>query len=369
MKPRDRVLTALKRTGVPDRVPVQFDLCRSLTDAFAEKYGVPAHYTTAYYEDVTYRLSANDLRVAMGSDCIVVGASLPRAYQHPIDENGYQVNEFKMRLRQGPIYVEVVPPAPMSHFQTVQDVEDFEFPDPLAEGRFDDAAMYIEKYKDEYFIVGDMELTMFDLMHLSVGMEKLLVDMAMGEPYVEALIENTKNFSLAIGKKLVSMGVDGIWAGDDFGGQQGMLISPRMWRTYFKEPYREIYASLKAINPDVIIMQHCDGAVAPILNDWIEVGLEVFNPVQPNVPGHDPQELKDKFGDRLSFWGAIDQQHLLPNGTPEEIEADVAEKIRILGAGGGYMCSPAHIIQSDVSVESVQVFIDSVKKHGSYDAT
>jgi uroporphyrinogen decarboxylase len=203
-------------------------------------------------------------------------------------------------------------------------------------------------------------------MHLSVGMEKLLVDMAMGEPYVEALIEKTKNFSLAIGKQLVAMGVDGIWAGDDFGGQQGMLISPKMWRKYFKEAYREIYAALKAINPDVLIMQHCDGAVAPILNDWIEVGLEVFNPVQPNVPGHDPQELKDKFGDRLSFWGAIDQQHLLPNGTPEEIEADVAEKIRVLGAGGGYMIAPAHIIQSDVSMQNVEAFIAAAKKHGVY---
>jgi uroporphyrinogen decarboxylase len=366
MNSKERVSTALRRTGIPDRVPLQFDLCRSLLDEFGAKYGFPVHYTTAYYEDVTYRLSANELRVAMGSDCVIVGASLPRGYEHPVDEDDLVVNEFNMKLRQGPIYMEVVPPPPMSHFETSEDVEAFQFPDPLAEGRFDDAAMYIKKYKDEYFIVGDMELTMFDLMHLSVGMEKLLIDMAMGKPYVDALIEKTKNFSLAIGKKLVSMGVDGIWAGDDFGGQHGMLISPKMWRKYFKEPYRQIYAELKAINPDVIIMQHCDGAVAPILGEWIEVGLEVFNPVQPNVPGHEPEDLKSQFGDRLSFWGAIDQQQLLPYGTLEQIEADVAEKIRVLGAGGGYMCSPAHIIQSDTSMENVEAFIAAVRKHGVY---
>jgi len=366
MKSKIRVLTALKRTGIPDRVPLQFDLCRALIDAFAERYEVPATYTTAYYEDVTYRISANELRVAMGSDCVIVGASLPRGNWHPTDEDGYQVNEFKMRLRQGPIYAEVVPPAPMSHFRTARDVDDFEFPDPLAEGRFHDAARYIEKYRDEYFVVGDMELTMFDLMHLCVGMEKLLLDMATGEPYVEPLIEKTKNFSLAIGKRLVAMGVDGIWAGDDFGSQKGMLISPRMWRGYFREPYREVYAALKSVNPEVILMQHCDGAVAPILDDWIDIGLEVFNPVQPNVPGHDPQELKDRFGHRMAFWGAVDQQHLLPDGTPEEIEADVARKIRILGAGGGYMCSPAHILQADVSMKNVESFISAVKKHGVY---
>jgi uroporphyrinogen decarboxylase len=117
----------------------------------------------------------------------------------------------------------------------------------------------------------------------------------------------------------------------------------------------------------VVIMQHCDGAVAPILGEWIEVGLEVFNPVQPNVPGHEPEALKGQFGDRLSFWGAIDQQNLLPFGTPEQIDADVKAKIEVLGRGGGYMCSPAHIIQGDTSMESVEAFIAAVKKHGVYD--
>ncbi len=145
-----------------------------------------------------------------------------------------------------------------------------------------------------------------------------------------------------------------------------MMISPRMWRRIFKPRYAELFQEFKAANPGLLIMYHSDGAVAPILPDLIEIGLDVFNPVQPNVPGHDPQELKDKFGDRLSFWGAIDQQYLLPKGTPEQIEADVAEKIRILGAGGGYMVAPAHIIQSDVSLENVEAFIAAAKKHGVY---
>ncbi len=365
MNSKQRVITALRRKGLPDRVPLQFDLFRALADKFGAKYGIPVHYTTSYYEDVTYRLSANELRVAMGSDCVVVGASLPRGYEHPIDENGYTVNEFKMKMRQGSIYMEVVE-HPLADVQEAQEVQDFPFPDPLAEGRYDDAAMYLQKYKDDYFIIGDMELTMFDMMQQLVGLEKLLMDMAMEAPYLPVLIDKTRDFALAVGKKLVSMGVDGIWAGDDFGAQNGMLISPNMWRSYFKDSYRRVYAELKATNPNVIIMQHCDGAVAPILGDWIEVGLEVFNPVQPNVPGHDPEELKSQFGDRLSFWGAIDQQKLLPFGTPEQIEADVKAKIGVLGRGGGYMCAPAHIIQSDTPLENVEAFINAVKKHGVY---
>ena len=365
MNAKERVFKALTRQGLPDRVPLQFDLCRSLADHFCQKYGIPPHYTTAYYEDVTYRLSNNELRVAMGSDCVIVGAGLPRGYQHPTDEQGYVTNEFGMKMRQGPIYMEVIA-HPFASVTDAQQVQDFPFPDPLAAGRYDDAAALIETYKDDYFIIGDMELTMFDMMQQLVGLEKLLVDMARNEPYVETLIDKCKDFALAVGKKLVAMGVHGIWAGDDFGAQNGMLISPRMWRKYFKERYRQVYAELKAVNPNVIICQHCDGAVAPILGDWIEVGLEVFNPVQPNVPGHEPEDLKSQFGERLSFWGAIDQQKLLPFGTPAEIEADVQAKIEVLGRGGGYLVAPAHSIQADTSPANVEAFIAAVKKHGVY---
>jgi uroporphyrinogen decarboxylase len=365
MNSKERVNKALRREAVPDRVPLQFDLSRTLLDKFGPKYGIPVHYTTSYYEDVTYRLSGNELRVAMGSDCVVVGGSLPRGYEHPVDAEGYIVNEFKMKMRQGPIYMDVLE-HPLANVEEADEVEAFQFPDPLAEGRYDDAAYYIKKYGQDYFIIGDMELTMMDMMQQLVGLEKLLMDMALEAPYIPALVDKTKNFALAVGKQLVSMGVDGIWAGDDFGAQNGMLISPDMWRRYFKEGYRQVYAELKGINPKVIIMQHCDGAVAPILREWIEVGLEVFNPVQPNVPGHDPIDLKTQFGDRLSFWGAIDQQKLLPFGTPDQIEADVKAKIEVLGRGGGYMCAPAHIIQGDAPMENVEAFIRAAKKHGAY---
>jgi uroporphyrinogen decarboxylase len=365
MNSKQRVSLALTRRGLPDRVPLQFDLCRVLADLFCQKYGIAAHYTTAYYEDVTYRLSNNELRLAMGSDCVIVGAGLPRGYCHPVDDNGYVTNEFGMKMRQGPVYMEVIE-HPLAAVAEAQQIADFPFPDPLAEGRYDDAAALIDRYKDDYFVIGDMELTMFDMMQQLVGLEKLLVDMARSEPYVEVLIDKCRDFALAVGKKLVAMGVHGIWAGDDFGAQNGMLISPKMWRKYFKERYRQVYAELKAVNPDVIVCQHCDGAVAPILGDWIEVGLEVFNPVQPNVPGHEPEDLKTKFGDRMSFWGAIDQQKLLPFGTPDEIEVDVRAKIEVLGHGGGYLIAPAHIIQADASPENVEAFIAAVTKHGAY---
>jgi uroporphyrinogen decarboxylase len=270
-----------------------------------------------------------------------------------------------MKMRQGALYMEVCG-NPLGDAADSKEVEDFPFPDPLADGRYDDAEKTIALYKGRYFVVGDIEVTIFALARHLVGMEKLLTDMALGEPAVECLLDRCMYFMVAMGRRLVELGVDGIWAGDDFGGQQGMLISPEMWRRYFKERYRRLYSEMKAVNPRVLIMQHSDGAIAPILDDWIEAGMEVFNPVQPGVPGHDPGELKRRFGDRLSFWGAIDQQRLLPFGSPAEIEAEVRIQIEILGRGGGYMIAPAHIIQADTPMENVEAFIDAARNHGRY---
>jgi len=364
MNSRERVLRALRRDA-PDRVPVQFDLCRPLLEAFSAKYGVPVSYSPSYYEDLRYRTSGNELRIAMGSDCVVVGGGLPTGYAPREEPDGILVNEFGMRMKPGLQWMDVVS-GPLANATTVDEVLALPFPDPFAEGRFEVAKATIDRYKGEYFIIGDVELTMFEMAWHMVGLEKFMADMAMGEEYIEVLIDRCKDFSIAIGTQLVELGVDGIWAGDDFGAQNGMMISPAMWRRIFKPRYAEVFSAFRAANPDVVTMYHCDGAISPIIDDLIEIGLEVFNPVQPGVPGHEPEALKARFGDRLSFWGAIDQQHLLPLGTVDEIDAGVAAMIRDLGPGGGYLCSPAHILQSDTPLENVEAYIAAVKRHGSY---
>ena len=365
MNSKERVNLALRRSGTPDRVPVQFDLCAPLLKGFGEKYGIPIRMSPSYYEDVTYRISANDLRTAMGSDCVVVGGGLPSGYSHQATPDGCIINEFGMEMRQGLYYMDVVR-CPLAEVHSTAQVQAFPFPNPYASGRFETAKGDIETYKKDYFIIGDVELTMFEMAWHMVGMEKFMVDMASQEEYIEMLLDKTMEFSIGIAKQLAGLGVDGLWFGDDFGEQNGMMISPRMWRAIYKPRFAQVFQEARRANPDVLIMYHCDGAISPILDDLIEIGMDVFNPVQPNVPGHEAQDLKGKFGDRLSFWGAIDQQVLLPRGTAEEIEADVAEKIRILGAGGGYMCSPAHILQADTSMENVEAFLSAVKKHGVY---
>ena len=118
MNSRERVLKAWKRKeGMPDRVPVQFEMCRQLYDHFGKELGVPVTYTENLYEDVTFRISANELRLAMGSDVVVTGASVSDDFKIEKDENGHWYNEYKMKMRQGDIYVEVVD-YPLSNAQT-----------------------------------------------------------------------------------------------------------------------------------------------------------------------------------------------------------------------------------------------------------
>ena len=366
MNSRERVLKAFKiLPGKPDRVPVQFELCRQLSDHFGKEMGIPVRYTENLYEDVTYRISANELRLAMGSDVVVTGASVSDDFKVQPDEKGHWLNEYGMKMWQGDIYVEVVD-YPLAGAQTRSDIDNYKFPEVDAPGRFRDAESLVNKYHDEYLVIGDIEVTVFSLAHQLAGMEKILIDMMMESEYVVPLFEACAEFQTQIGLRLIEKGVDAIWFGDDFGTQQSLIMAPETFRKQLKPIYTRMIQRFKEARPDIIPILHCDGAVSLLLDDIREIGFEVFNPVQPGVPGHLPEDMKNNFGDKFAFWGAIDQQDLLPNGTDEELEKDIIEKISILGNGGGYMISPAHIIQNDVSPERVLKFIELCKKHGKY---
>ena len=260
------------------------------------------------------------------------------------------------------LYVEVVE-YPLANAQTAEDIKNYQFPDPDAPGRYRDAEALIKKYKDDYFIIGDIEVTLFSLAHQLAGFEKILMSMFMEDEYLEPLFAACGEFQTQIALRLIDRGVDAIWVGDDFGSQTNTLFAPEMFRKLLMPYYKKMIDTLKAKKPDLVMILHSDGAVGSLMPMIKECGFDVFNPVQPGVPKHSPQEVKDNFGDQFAFWGAIDQQYLMPNGTDEELEKDIKERIEILGKGGGYMVAPAHIIQADVKPERVEKFIELCKKY------
>jgi uroporphyrinogen-III decarboxylase len=154
------------------------------------------------------------------------------------------------------------------------------------------------------------------------------------------------------------MGADMIWIGDDVGTQSRMLISPRHWRRYLKPRMANFIAELKAINPEVKVAYHSDGFIYPIIPELIEIGLDVLNPVQP--ASMDPAQLKKDFGQKLCFWGSIDEQHTLPFGTPEDVRAEVITRLRTTGENGGLILGPTHHVQLDTPMENFWAMVDTV---------
>jgi uroporphyrinogen decarboxylase len=135
--------------------------------------------------------------------------------------------------------------------------------------------------------------------------------------------------------------------GDDLGTQNGPLMSPATYRQMIKPYHREIFRLIKQYTDAKVFLHSC-GSVYKLLPDLIDAGVEILNPVQVSAHDMDTRRLKTEFGNRLSFWGAIDTQHVLPNGNPEEVKAEVERRVSDLAVGGGYVLAPVHNVQADV---------------------
>ncbi len=366
MNSKERVFKAFKKMeGMPDRIPLQFDLCRQHTESFGRKLRIEPDYALSYYEDLTYRISANEIRTRMGSDAVVVGGTVPYGYIPEIVHDNITKNEFGMHMKPGSLYVEVVK-CPLENAMSVSDIENYSFPDPYAKGRFDKAKRDIDKYGNIFFIIGDVEISLFEMAWHLTGLEKYMLAMLCGEPWLDLLDDKVEEWSTGLALQLVKSGVDAIWFGEDLGSQTSTLISPEEWRIRFKPRHKRMIGKIRKENPDIVIIMHSDGAVAPLIDDFIEIGVDVYNPVQPNVYGSDPQELKERYGNRISFFGGIDQQSLLPSGDMGKIQEEIKERISILGKDRGYLIAPAHILQPDVSTETIEFMIQTVLESGYY---
>jgi uroporphyrinogen-III decarboxylase len=156
------------------------------------------------------------------------------------------------------------------------------------------------------------------------------------------------------------MGVDMIWIGDDVGAQDKMLMSPATWRKFLKPRMATFISTLKAIDPQIKIAYHSDGTIYPIIPDLIEIGVDVLNPVQPKCM--DPGKVKQEHGDKLCFWGSIDEQYTLPFGSPAEVQQEVMRRLRTLGKDGGLIVGPTHHVQLDTPLENFWAMVNAVTK-------
>lgn len=232
-------------------------------------------------------------------------------------------------------------------------------PDPDRPELYSPTRETLERYGEEYWIVGVTVCTIFETAWALRGLDRLLMDLALAPELADRILDIPYRYHLQAAKRLVEMGVDMIWTGDDMGGQSSMVISPDMWRRYFKPRMASLFAALKAINPRLTIAYHSDGYIGDIIPDLIDIGLDVLNPVQPACL--DPAEVKRKYGGALSFWGTIDEQHTLPFGTPEQVGAEVLRRLSTVGGNGGLIIGPTHHVQLDTPMENFWAMVDTIR--------
>lgn len=258
----------------------------------------------------------------------------------------------------------------------LQDLEDFPWPDPDDPALTDSLAEKVRRLAQEtdFALVGKFNSALFEHASMLRGMERLYIDLVENPEFVEALLDKLADLAI----RQIKRGLETCGphlqilrlAGDDLGSQNGPLISPRMFRRlvkpYFARLYGEAKRLLEIYNPSAKMKAHTDGDVYPIIPDYIEMGLDVLNPVQPFVAEMDHARLKQEFGAQLSFHGGIDIQHTLPYGTQEEVRSHARHAIASLAPGGGYILAPTHYLLPDVPPENILTLRDVVMESGRY---
>ena len=155
-------------------------------------------------------------------------------------------------------------------------------------------------------------------------------------------------------------GIDVLHIGDDIATQLNMMFSMEVYRKWLKPRLKRVIDAAKEVNPNIIIDYHSDGNCEAAIEDLIEIGIDVLNPVQPECMN--AAEIKKKYGSRLSFRGTIGTQTTMPFGSPQDVMKEVETMIETVGKNGGLILAPSHLLEPEVPFENIEAFISAVRK-------
>lgn len=191
--------------------------------------------------------------------------------------------------------------------------------------------------------------SMFERAWSLCGMENLLINMIVEPEFVEELLDNICEYNMKLINIALEYDIDGIHFGDDWGQQKGLIMGPEHWRKFIKPQMKKMYDKIKSKGK--IVSQHSCGDLSDILGDLVDIGLDIYNTVQPEI--YDLKSIKKQFGNNLTFWGGISTQKLLPYATSEIVAKTTRETIELMSKGGGYIASPTHAVSADTPIENI----------------
>jgi uroporphyrinogen decarboxylase len=237
-----------------------------------------------------------------------------------------------------------------------KNLDRFPWPDPHAPGLMDCARDVIAKFGQQYFITPNLGFILFERAWSLRGFEQLFVDMGEDPGFVADLLDRITAIQLGLIERYLELGVDGGYFGDDYGAQNNLLFSPAAWRRLIKPRLAKLFAPFRERGLPVIL--HSDGQIQKILPDLVEIGLTTLNPVQPEVLDH--AWLWENFGGKLSFYGGVSTQTVLPNGSPEQVRDAAAACRRALAPNGtGLLLAPSHRMMADIPLQNVDALLSA----------
>ncbi len=374
MKPRERVLTTL-HCQQPDRVP--YDICgfnREAWRIFKEKagsddpdeyFGVEKDIGWVGFRDTKLDLKERFLKFHHLPENLTYSEGAVEREDHKTGT--FSLDEWGTALIAGSdtSFDHFVAPSAIVNARSIEEIEEYPLPDVTSDYRHLHLEGDVKRIRDRGLAsVAGMSCTIFEVSWQIRGFNELLTDFLTREDWASCLLDRVTELSLFRAKRFAEAGVDIIHVGDDIGMEDRMMMSPDTWRKWFKPRMGKIISAAREIKPDVLFFYHSDGYVEPVIPDFIEIGIDVLNPVQPECM--DPAKLKRLYGDKIAFWGTIGIQHTLPFGTPQDVEEEVRERIKTVGKGGGLYLSPTHVIAPEVPHENISAFVGAVKKYGEY---
>ncbi|OGV74588.1 MAG: hypothetical protein A3K19_05770 [Lentisphaerae bacterium RIFOXYB12_FULL_65_16] len=181
-----------------------------------------------------------------------------------------------------------------------------------------------------------------------------------------AALDRIEAWKSALYGAYAAAGTDIVWMGDDLGTQRSLVMSPEMYREWYKPRHRRIAAHIRSIRPEVKVAFHCCGYVTSLIPDLIESGIDILEAVQAECM--DLAGLKTEFGKDITFWGGVGAQSVLARTSPEQVTDGVCRTLEIMAPGGGYIAAPCHTLTEEVPWPSIAAFHDAVRQYGAYPA-
>lgn len=232
------------------------------------------------------------------------------------------------------------------------------YPTPyLNEARIREECEQLLATKGDKFCFAGIGFSMFERLWSYLGMEDALVYMISEPDFVHELLDKILEHNLKVIDIFNEYSIDGIYFGDDWGQQKGMIMGAPLWRKFFKPRMEAMYRRAKQNGK--FVLQHSCGDIEDVLEDLIEIGLDCYQTVQPEI--YDLKEVKSKYGSRLCFWGTISTQQALPRLSAAEIEDVISDTVAIMKQGGGFILAPTHAIPQDVPTENVMAMVKCFK--------